>query len=94
MKRLLLLARGDGGLYFDLSGESILKNFPIPIVVLAEKTNSRHFQGLGDNVAVEIVRYYDIPGIHACAARLEAEQGLLGIGVLSEEVIEIGRAHV
>lgn len=89
MKRLLLLARGDGGLHFDLSGESILKNFPMPLVVLAEKTNARQFQGLGDNVVVEIVRYYDIPGIHACVQRLANEPGLLGIAALSEEVIEL-----
>jgi hypothetical protein len=89
MKKLLVLARGDGRIFINLSDESILKNFPVPVVVLAEKTNVHFFEGLGDNVTVEIVRYYDKPSIHSCAARLHDEHGLLGIAVLNEELIEL-----
>ncbi len=89
MKKLLLLARGDGGLYFDLNGESILKDFPVPVVVLAEKTNAHLFQGLGDNVTVETARYYDIPSVNASVARLEEHHGLSAIAFLTEELVEL-----
>ena len=89
MKKLLVLARGDGHIFVDLNGESILKDFPVPVVVLAEKTNARFFEGLGDNVAIKIVRYYDVPGVHSCVAQLHDEHGLSGIAVLTEESIEL-----
>lgn len=89
MKKLLVLARGDGHVFNNLAGESILKDFPVPIVVFAEKTNAHVFEGLQGEVAVEIVRYYDVADVHARAARLHAEQGLLGIAVLTEESVEL-----
>lgn len=89
MKKLLLLARGDGHVFNNLVGESILKDFSVPIVVFAEKTNVHVFDGLKDNVAIEIVRYYDVPDVHARAARLHDEHGLLGIAVLTEESVEL-----
>jgi hypothetical protein len=89
MKKLLVLARGDGHIFNNLAGESILKDFPVPIVIFAEKTNVHVFDGLEGDVAIETVRYYDLPDVHSRAARLHEEHGLLGIAVLTEESVEL-----
>jgi biotin carboxylase len=89
MKKLLVLARGAEHVFTNLAGESILKDFPVPVVVFAEKTNVHVFDSLQGDVAVEIVRYYDAADIHSRAARLHEEHGLSGIAVLTEESIEL-----
>ncbi len=89
MKKLLILARGATDLFIDISGESILKNFPVPVVVFVEKNRAKFFEEQGGNVEVEVVRFYDEACVHKRAAQIHDECGLLGIGVIEEHAVNL-----
>jgi len=69
MSKLLILARGDGRNYCDLSGRSIVRDLPVESVVFTDKANARHFEGLGDSVIVDLVRWSDLADVRRRATR-------------------------
>jgi biotin carboxylase len=89
MKKLLVLMRGESATFNDLHGNSILADLPVPVVVLADRTNAHHFEGLGPEVEFVPVRYSDLEGIRRQARRLHECDGLLGIAVVDEKIVEL-----
>jgi biotin carboxylase len=89
MKKLLLLARGSTDLFVDIHGNSILKDFPVPVIVFAEKNRAKFFQEQGENIEVEVVRFYDEASIHERAQQIHEASGLLGVGVIEEHAINL-----
>lgn len=88
MSKLLILARGDGRNYKDLRGHSILKDLPIDAVVFTDKANAPHFQGLGERVTVEVLRWSDLADVRRRATALQAGAGLRAIAVLDEKMVD------
>lgn len=89
MTSLLVLARGDGRAFIDLQGQSVLKDFPTPVVVFSDKANAKYFRDLGEQVSVEVVRWSDRQEIARVARRWRDEQGVSAVATLDEKTIEL-----
>jgi hypothetical protein len=88
MTKLLLLARGDGRNYTDLSGRSILSDLPVETVVFTDKANAPHFEGVGDHVTIEVLRWSDLADVRRRAVALHTRWGLRAIAALDEKMID------
>lgn len=87
-KKMLILARGDGRAFFDLQGRSIVADLPVEVTVFVDKANVHHFEGVGDHVETEVVRWSDLKDVARRAQALHERTPLSAIATLDEKTVD------
>lgn len=88
MTRMIVLARGDGRYWRDISGRSILSDLPLPVVVFTDRLNARYFADIGGEAAIEIVRWSNLPEVARRVHEVAAAVPVSGLAALDETLIE------
>lgn len=88
MSKMLILARGDGRAFFDLQGRSIVADLPVPVTVFVDKANAHYFEGLGDQVEIDVVRWSDLNDVAQRAQALHERTPLSAIATLDEKTVD------
>lgn len=87
-KKMLILARGDGRAFFDLQGRSIVADLPVNVTVFVDKANAHYFEGQGDHVETEVVRWSDLNDVARRAQALHERTPLSAIATLDEKTVD------
>lgn len=89
MRTLLVLARGDGRTYRDLSGTSIFAAIPHKILLFVDRGNLKHFRDLEGDVEIHVVRWNAPATVIDAAVQLAKDKEIFAVSTLDEELVDL-----